>query len=119
MTALLLAAALGAPAAIAADRTDPLAGRTPGPPARCIPIDSISTPSIVDARTILYAQSGKRIWRTTPVGRCTRMQPTDTLVVEVFGGQICRNDRFRVLSPGLSIPSAPCRFDAFVPYDKP
>ena len=42
-----------------------------------------------------------------------------TMIVDVYGGQLCRNDRFRLVEPGLSIPSAYCRFSGFTPYDKP
>jgi hypothetical protein len=97
---------------------DPLAGRTPGPAKRCVTVSQNQSLTIAADRVILYRESGRRIWRTTPIGTCTRMRPMDTLVIEVFGGSICRGDRFRVVTPGLSIPSAPCRFGDFVPYER-
>lgn len=105
--------------ALVAARSDPLAGRVAGPAVDCIELSRTDGPDIVDQGTILYRQSGKRIWRTGPVGTCPSLRPLTTLIVEVYGSQICRNDRFRVLEPGTSIPSAYCRFDRFTPYDKP
>jgi hypothetical protein len=97
---------------------DPLEGRTPGPAKRCVPAGQNRSLTIAADRVILYRESARRIWRTEPIGHCTRMRAMDTLVIEVFGGSICRGDRFRVVTPGLSIPSAPCRFGDFVPYDR-
>lgn len=115
-TILLLPAALAA--STGADR-DPLAGRVAGKPESCINLNQNTALQIVDRYTILYTESGRRVWRTGPVGPCTTLRPFDTLIVDVWGAQLCRNDRFRVLQQGTSIPSAFCRFDRFTPYDKP
>lgn len=104
--------------ALAAARSDPLAGRVAGPPSECIDINRIQGPDIVDANTIIYRQSGKRLWVTHPVGPCPSLRPLNTLIVDVYNSQLCRNDRFRVLEPGANIPSGYCRFDRFIPYDK-
>ncbi len=117
MRALLLAAlALALP--LLAGRSDPLEGRIAGAPVRCIDLQQLNGPEIVDPQTILYRQSGKRIWKTGPVGECASLRPLDTLIVDVYGGQLCRNDRFRTVSGGMSIPSGYCRFRDFTPYDK-
>lgn len=109
-------ALLLAPLLLAA-RDDPLAGRVAGPPVDCIDIDFVQGPQIVDARTILYRQNARRVWRTEPVGRCTAMRPGDGLIVAIQGRRLCRNDRFRVRSPGY-VNAALCRFGRFVPYDR-
>ena len=103
--------------ALTATRDDPLAGRVAGPPVDCIDLDRVQGPEIVDARTILYHQNGRRIWRTAPEGNCPSMRPGDGLNVEVFAGQLCRHDRFRARSAGY-VRTAVCRFGRFVPYDK-
>ncbi len=117
MVAGAIAAALGL--SLTAGKSDPLAGRVAGAPVQCIDIARSSGPEIVDAQTILYRQSGKRVWKTGPVGACPSLRPFDTLIVDVYGGQLCRNDRFRTVSVGMSIPSPTCRFRDFTPYDKP
>lgn len=45
--------------------------------------------------------------------------PLTTVIVEMRGSQLCRNDQFRVLTPGTSIPSGYCRLGKFTPYTRP
>ncbi len=101
-----------------AGKSDPLADRVAGAPVRCIDIQRNGGPEIVDSQTILYRESGKRIWKTGPVGECASLRPLDTVIVEIYGGQLCRNDRFRTVSVGMSIPSGYCRFRDFTPFDR-
>ena len=100
---------------LAAAASDPLAGRVAGPAQECID-GSASGPMIVDAGTVIY-RSGATLYRSTIQG-CPALRPVTTLIVERFGTGLCRNDRFRVLEPNAIIPSASCRFGAFVPYTK-
>ena len=111
--ALAVAALLGA----AAD--DPLAGRVPGAAADCVPLRSNSALTIWDGKTVAYRENGRRTWISHPVGHCVQMHGDDTLIYDVFGGRLCRNDRFRVLTRGSSIASATCRLGPFIPSDKP
>ncbi len=111
---LVLAAGLSVGA-----KRDPLAGRIAGPPRDCISLSQNASPTIVDERTILYREGGRRVWRTGPVGTCPSLRPDTILIVDVFGTQICRNDRFRTLLPSTTFPSAHCRFPEFTPYDRP
>ena len=111
----LLIAALALP--LLAAKSDPLAGRVAGAPVNCISLPTSQGPAIVDSHTILYTQ-GARVWKTGPVGACPSLAPLTTLVVDVYGGQLCKNDRFRVITPGLTIPSAYCRCTEFTPYGR-
>lgn len=118
----LLAAALLPLALTAAGKQpkDPLAGRVAGPPVDCIdPTFLSSGPTITDQKTILYG-SGRTVYRATVIGSCRpSLEPVSTLIVDQFGSQLCRNDRFRVLRQGETIPSPFCRFGPFVPYTRP
>ncbi len=105
--------------ALTTARSDPLAGRIAGKPVKCIDLQRIQGPSVVDRHTIIYRRSGRRVWVTRPVNDCPALRPVVTLITQVYGAQLCRNDRFQVLEPGAIIPSAYCRFDYFTPYDKP
>lgn len=102
---------------LAAAASDPLAGRVAGAARDCISTNLTGGPMIVDDHTILYRANSRVTYRAT-IENCPALQPLTTLIVEQYGSQLCRNDRFRVLEPGLSIPSQYCRFGAFVPYTK-
>ena len=113
---------LGA-AAPAAPRQDELAsalaGRVAGTPVDCVEKSRLDGPQVIDQKTLIYHESGRRIWRNDLIGTCPGLQPTDTLIIDIYGGQLCRNDHFRALTPGLTIPSPYCRLGKFTPYDKP
>lgn len=110
-----LGAALLLPLAAAA--SDPLAGRVAAPAQDCIDGSTSGGPDVVDQHTILYRR-GATIYRSTIEG-CPALRPLTTLVIDMYGTRLCRNDRFRVLESNGIIPSAYCRFGAFVPYAKP
>lgn len=116
LPALLLVAALTTSTAA---RRDPLAGRVAGEAVNCINLARNASPEVVDERIILYRETERRIWRTGPVGDCPGLQPLGTLIIDLYGPRLCRNDRFRVLAPQQFIPGGYCRFDRFTPYDKP
>lgn len=104
---------------LTAAKSDPLADRIAGAPADCITLSNTNGPEIIDAHTILYREgAGRTIWKTGPVGACPSLAPLNPLIVDVWGAQLCRNDRFRVVTPGSSIPSGYCRFTQFTPYTR-
>lgn len=115
MSRIALAALL--PLALTAATSDPLAGRVAGAPQQCIDPRSNTNAVIEEGGRILW-RDGRRWWVATPVGPCPSLRPMNTLIIERWGAQLCRNDRFRVITPGQMIPSAPCRFGDFVPYTK-
>lgn len=96
-----------------------LEGRVPGKPENCIWNSRGTSPDIVDDRNILYRQSGARIWRNELADKCTPMRDNDYLVIESYGDQICKFDRFRVVNRNSGAPSAYCILGSFTPYDKP
>jgi len=125
LAALSLASCAQTPEMLARDQADSeralnkaLAGRTPGTPVDCIPNDRTQNAQIIDHRSILYSQTGRVIWRNDVGESCPSLRQNATLIVEVYGSQICRNDRFRVVEPGQTIPSAYCLFGRFTPYTK-
>ncbi|MES2097245.1 MAG: DUF6491 family protein [Pseudomonadota bacterium] len=96
-----------------------LAGRTAGKTQDCVDTSRVGGPQIIDDRTILYRESGRRVWRNDLPDSCPGLRPNDTMVIELYGSQYCRNDHFRSYSAGDSIPGAMCRLGTFTPYDKP
>jgi len=113
---------LGA-AAPAAPKQDALAaelqGRVAGKPMDCVDKARLDGPQIIDDHTLIYRESGRRVWRNDLPDACPGLRPMDTMVIEVWGNQMCRNDHFRSYAPGSSIPGAICRLGTFTPYDKP
>ncbi len=95
-----------------------LAGRTAGAPQDCINNNDTDGPQIIGSYTILYKPVGRTVWRNDLAAECPALRPYATLVVEMQGGQLCRNDRFRVLEPGSQIPGGYCVFGKFTPYRK-
>jgi hypothetical protein len=93
-----------------------LAGREAGPPETCIPAGSGgSSLVVVDARTLTYEQ-GRTLWVNRLEAECPGLRPLDTLVLEVHGSQYCRNDRFRTIAAGSTIPGPNCLLGNFTPY---
>jgi hypothetical protein len=117
LIAVALAGLAGA-GATAAER-DPLAGRIRGTAVDCVDQARVGGPEIVDNRTILYRQSLKRVWRNDLPAACPGLRPNATLIVELYGRQLCRNDHVRAREPGSIIPGPICRLGDFTPYDLP
>jgi len=95
-----------------------LEGRTAGKPVDCISASSVQGPTMIGKNIVLYRQGGQTVWRNDLVAACPAMGFGNTMVIELHGGQICRNDMFRVIEPGSSIPSGYCRLGKFTPYRK-
>lgn len=109
---------LAAPA-VSKDKADPFAGRKAGAPVSCVDTSvSMSGPTIAENGMVIINNGGRRAWLAKVRGQCATLRPFGTLIVDRWGSQLCRNDRFRVLEPGQSIPSNWCFFDEFVPYDR-
>lgn len=120
MRALLIAAMLGAlTGADSRDLDRALAGRVAGAPVVCLSENVGSTPRVMNDRVLLYG-SGARIWRNDLAAPCPGLDDDALIVSELYGGQVCRGDKFYTLRrPGLRIPGPRCVLGAFVPYDKP
>lgn len=122
LAAIALAAGASALAQDSAPLTPDLAkalqGRVPGKPENCITGSRVNGPEIIDNRNILYRQSGARVWRNELTDKCTVLRDNDILVIETYGDQICKFDRFRVVNRNSGLPSAYCILGSFTPYDK-
>lgn len=95
-----------------------LAGRVPGQPVDCISAHDADGPTIINKRTLLYRSFGT-IYRNDLPAECRSMTDTSTIIVDVYGGQLCEHDHFRTREPGDVIPSAYCFLGKFTPYTKP
>ncbi|MFA5964620.1 MAG: hypothetical protein WC804_11440 [Sphingomonas sp.] len=121
--ALLLAAGLAA-AAPAATHDDVVArtfaGRIAGAPVDCLAADRTGNITALDARTLVYRESARRLWRNDLPHACPGLDEDSILVFELFGSGPCKGDNFRTIERGVGgIPGPTCRLGSFVPYDKP
>jgi hypothetical protein len=114
--AIALAGLAGA-AAPAAER-DALAERIAGKLVDCVDHARLGGPEIIDTRTLRY-RDGRRIWRNDLPAACPGLRPTATVIVEIYGSQLCRNDHVRAQEVGSVIPGPVCRLGKFTPYDLP
>lgn len=126
MRALILPPLLAACTSLPADTSraerdlaDALRGRTAGAPVTCVSQSMLSGPQIIDDKTLVYTQSGRRVWVNTLPADCPSLRRDSILIVRVFGAQSCENDLFQTRDPGGIIPGPICRLGKFTPYDKP
>ena len=93
-----------------------LAGRTAGPPERCVLIQPTEAMRVSqsDAHALLYGR-GHTIWLNRLAGQCS-LKATDTLVTESIGSSYCRGDRVRSFDNFTRIPGNSCILGDFIPY---
>lgn len=96
-----------------------LAGRVAGTPRNCVDRSRLSGPEQIGARELIYRENGSRLWRNTLTRACSAPRGDETLVVESYGGQICRDDRFQRVNRNSGFGSGYCYLGAFTPYDRP
>lgn len=103
-----------------ADRelAEALKGRVPGKPVSCVRADRVNGPQVIDDNTILYRESGVRVWRNDLPDGCPSLHGDPLLVLELHGSEICENDIFRVVDRASSMPMGSCRFGKWTPYSK-
>jgi hypothetical protein len=119
---LLLAAGLASVTPAATHDRDPLrefAGRVAGAPVRCLDADRAGNLMALDQRTLVYRESGRRIWRNDLPAACPGLNDDSIIVIELFGNGPCQGDRFHTIERSGGIPGPSCRLGSFVPYDKP
>lgn len=92
-------------------------GRTAGAPLNCVSASFIGTPQITDRDTLVY-RSGRTLYVNQLDVACPGLREGNTIVMEIHGSQICRNDSIRVLEPGSTIPGPYCRLGNFTPFKK-
>lgn len=121
-SAFMLALALGGCAAAgpiedreraALDRQ--LAERVAGEPDRCVSRIGTTSLRAVDRRTVVYDVPGT-LWVNRLRADCPSLRPDSVIVIETSGDGYCRNDRFRTLEAGSSIPGPVRLLGDFTPY---
>ena len=94
-----------------------LAGRTAGPPQRCVTFQPNDGLHIAGPHTLTY-RDGRTLW-VNSVPNCSPLRDSDVLVIEPVGTQYCSGDIIRTRDNVSFIPGPSCRLNDFVPYRKP
>jgi hypothetical protein len=92
-----------------------LAERVAGEPDRCVPRIGATALHAVDRQTVVYDTPGT-LWVNRLRGGCPGLRPDAAIVIETSGDSYCRNDRFRTIEVGSSIPGPTCLLGDFTPY---
>lgn len=95
-----------------------LAGLVPGKPVRCIGLDRIEGPTIIENTAIVYRGLGGKLWVNRPRG-ADMLREDDILVQEIYGSQLCNLDQIKLLDRDTRMVRGFVGLDEFVPYTKP
>lgn len=126
---LCLAAFLAAVAAPAATRQSAqergeaelakqLEGLVPGKPQQCVSLSHIDGSNIIDRTAIVYRGLGGVIYVNRP-GGAEMLHDDDIPVQYVWGSQLCRLDRIKLLDRSTRMERGFANLGEFVPYTKP
>lgn len=97
-----------------------LEGRIAGEPQRCISSDRARDMAVIDSNTVLFRESGRRIWRTAMQGGCSGLGSVGrALVTTRSSGQLCRGDIGRLVDTSTRMMVGTCSFGDFIPYTRP
>ncbi len=93
--------------------------RVAGKPERCISPQNSGGPQLIAPDRLVY-RDASTVWVSRAEG-CPFLGRDEIVIAEVYGGQLCRNDRFRTVQRGTSagIPGPFCRYGDFTPYRRP
>jgi hypothetical protein len=101
-----------------ADLARELAGRIAGTPTDCVELSRLGGSHIIDGTAIVYRGLGGTIWVNRPRG--AEMLRDDDLPVQfVYGSQLCRLDRIKLLDRSSRMERGFVGLGEFVPYARP
>ena len=101
-----------------ADLAGQLAGRVPGRPVDCVPLNRIDGQTIVDRTAIIYRGMGDTIWVNRPRG-AQMLHEDDVPVQFIYGSELCKLDQVRLLDRGTRMQRGFVGLGEFVPYTRP
>lgn len=97
------------------DRPAELAGLTPGPAQRCVPVRTAEGLRHGADRLLLYGR-GNLIWVNRLPSGCSGIRPSDMLVLRPLGNRYCKGDLVQSYDAISRVPGPGCRLNDFVPY---
>jgi hypothetical protein len=92
------------------------AGKSPGPAAKCLPLQRSNDMVVIDDDTILY-RDGRTTYVNKPLGSCNLLsRGSYALVTRSQGSQLCRGDIATVTDVTTGTTVGSCALGDFVPY---
>lgn len=126
LAALILSSCTATPAQLAREEDDAartqakldkrLAGYAPTGTTDCI--RPLNAGVDIYGDTLVYRDSGTRLYKTTTSGGCFGLQRDDIIVTKSFNGQLCRGDLVRTVDRTNGFPSGACAFGDFTIYTR-
>jgi len=97
-----------------------LAGKSPGAPRSCLPTYRSSDMVVIDDNTVLFRDSGRRVWRSEMRGHCAQLGSGHyTLVTRSFGAQgPCSGEIAQLVDLTSGSVGGSCVWGDFVPYTR-
>lgn len=96
-----------------------LGGKVAGAPQSCLPSWRSQDMVVIDDSTIIFRESGSRVWLQKPQNPCDRLGTSTTaLVTRTPTNQLCRGDIAQVIDPTINVATGSCVMGDFVPYTK-
>lgn len=93
-----------------------LAGRTAGPPQKCITFEQSESLRVANANALIYGH-GRTVYLNSAPG-CSGFKSSDVLILQPIGSRYCRGDFVRSRDNVSGLPGAGCRLGDFVPYTR-
>ena len=95
-----------------------IGGLIPGPPESCLSLSRITGSYIIDSTAIIYRTLGGKVYVNRPRG-AEMLRRDDIPVQFVYGTQLCRLDRIKLLDRSTQTQRGFVGLGDFVPYTKP
>ncbi|WP_116092459.1 hypothetical protein [Sphingomonas crusticola] len=95
-----------------------VSGLIPGPPEKCLMLSRIVGSHIIDGTAIVYRTLGGKVYVNRPRG-AEMLREDDIPVQFVYGSELCRLDRIKLLDRTSRMERGFAGLGDFVPYTKP
>lgn len=95
-----------------------LQGLVPGKPERCLMLSRIDGSYMIDGTAIVYRTLGGKLYVNRPLGAAS-LREDDIPVQYVYGSELCRLDRIKLLDRTTQMERGFVGLGEFVPYTRP
>lgn len=96
-----------------------LAGKVAGEKVSCIDQRPQTNLTVISNNVLLYRVNKRLIYKNELMGSCNGLTFGDTLIVRVFGTQLCRGDLASSANLMSGMTTGSCALGDFIPYRTP